>query len=187
MDPDPNVLSEPMAARLLARASELDQLHKTGSSINDLRLAATEAGIAEPAFDAALAELQSRAPSRAVDARGRARRRTRLVIWTAVLTMVAAAATLAVVAQRTARSDVAVSTAPLIDDAILLQCLAPDEAAALIRPVLTLRENQVIVRPTQTPRLLMLRATAGQLQRVKALLAPYEVADSPTCRTRPVR
>ena len=52
-----------MAARLLARAGELDQLHASGSTAADLCAAATEAGIA------------------------------RLVIVTAMLTVLAAVAT----------------------------------------------------------------------------------------------
>ncbi len=53
-DRDPEVLSEPAAARLLARASELDELRRAGTSVADLRAAAAEAGISAPAFDAAL-------------------------------------------------------------------------------------------------------------------------------------
>ena len=75
-------MSEPTAARLLAQASELDQLHASGSAVADLRASATEAGIAAPAFDAALAEMQDRRTAPA--SRDRQRRRARLVMVTAM-------------------------------------------------------------------------------------------------------
>ena len=82
MDPELRVVSEPIAAQLLAQASELDQLHASGSAVADLRAAATEAGIAAPAFDAALAEMQDRRAAPA--SRDRQRRRARLVMVTAM-------------------------------------------------------------------------------------------------------
>jgi hypothetical protein len=185
LDADTKVLSESSAARLLARARELDQLHSAGSTVADLRVAATEAGIAAPAFDAALAELQRGNVTRAPALRDRARRR---VVIVTVMVAVLAVATALVVASRRARiTEVGISSPPMLDDAIVLQCLAPAEAAEIIKPLLTLRANQVIVRATDAPRVLSLRATAAQLEQVKARLAPYEVAGSPTCRTRPVR
>ena len=50
-------LSEESAAKLLARAIELDAVRSAGASVTELRAAATEAGIAPEAFDQALREI----------------------------------------------------------------------------------------------------------------------------------
>lgn len=185
--PQQKVLSEAMVAEVLARASELDQLRASGTAVADLRTAATEAGITADSFDAALAELQNRTPAQGRMARNRSQWRTRAIIATTVLVLLAAMAMLKVVTPRRTMSDIHVAPPRLIDETIVLQCLTPDEAAELIRPVLNLRENRVVIRPTQNTRLLALSATAVQLQQVKTLLAPYEAAGSPTCATRPAR
>lgn len=182
MDSDPTVLSEQTAAQVLARASELDQLRRAGSTVAELRFAATEAGIAVPDFDAALAEVQ-RQPSATA---ARPRNRTRRAIIQAVAVMLAVAA-MAVVMRGTRKVQEAVSTSSLRDEAIVLQCLAPAEAAELIRPMLTLSGNQVVVNPTSAPRVLTMRVTPDQLTQVKTRLAPYEAAGSPSCATRPAR
>ena len=56
--PDRAVLSEQLAARVLARASELDSASHAQATVSDLRAAAMEAGISAHAFDTALAEVQ---------------------------------------------------------------------------------------------------------------------------------
>jgi hypothetical protein len=53
--PDLQVLPDREAARLLARASELDAERRAGTPVTELRAAAAEAGISAPAFEAALA------------------------------------------------------------------------------------------------------------------------------------
>jgi hypothetical protein len=56
--PDAEILTTPIADRVLERASELDALRKTGTSVADLRSAVTEAGISDAAFDAAMGEVE---------------------------------------------------------------------------------------------------------------------------------
>ncbi|HYW30940.1 MAG TPA: hypothetical protein VE869_05480 [Gemmatimonas sp.] len=51
---DSEIVSESVAARLLARASELDAARRTGVEVADLRTAAMEAGISAASFEAAL-------------------------------------------------------------------------------------------------------------------------------------
>ncbi|WP_309669204.1 hypothetical protein [Gemmatimonas sp.] len=182
MDSDPTVLSEQTAAQVLARASELDQLRRAGSTVAELRVAATEAGIAVPDFDAALAEVQrqpSESPARPGD------RTRRAIIQAAAVTLTVAA--MAVVVSGTRKVQESVSTSSLRDEAIMVQCLAPAEAAELIRPLLTLSGNQVVVRANGTARVIALRVTAEQLAQVKTRLAPYEAASSPSCATPPAR
>jgi hypothetical protein len=182
MDSDPTVLSEESAAQLLARASELDQLRRAGSTVAELRVAAAEAGIAGPAFEEALAEVQ-RQPSAAAARPRTPRTRTRRAIVQAVAIALALAA-MAVVVRGTRKVQESVSTSALRDEAIVLQCLAPAEAAEVIRPLLTLSGNRVVARTTEAPRVLTVRVTAEQLEQVKARLAPYEAAGSPSCAAR---
>ena len=80
-----DVLSEPAATQLLARASELDAALKGGTSIANLRAAAAEAGISSTAFDAALVE--ARAEGQA-DVAAAARRPPRFWPWLAGASLV---------------------------------------------------------------------------------------------------
>ncbi len=183
MDSDPTVLSEQSAAQLLARASELDQLRQAGSTVAELRAAAAEAGIAAPAFEAALAEVQRQPLAPAPRPRSRTLLATALA--TSFLAFIVAGAALVFISRGVRNATDAVSPTSLRDEAIVLQCLAPADAAELIRPLLTLPANQVVVRANGTTRVLALRVTAEQLAQVKATLAPYEAAGSPTCAARP--
>ena len=78
--PNPEILPDAIASRLLARASELDVVRDDGLAVTDLRAAAAEAGIAGRAFDAALAEL--RGAGRVGTSDASARRRPGLWIGT---------------------------------------------------------------------------------------------------------
>src|SRR5687768_7216949 len=55
---DRQILPDPVATRVLERASELEALRRAGASVADLRAAAVEAGISESAFEEALGEIQ---------------------------------------------------------------------------------------------------------------------------------
>lgn len=184
MDSDPTVLSEQTAAQLLARASELDQVRQAGSTVAELRAAAAEAGIAAPAFEAALAEVQRQPMAPAP--RPRSRTLVATALSTAFVAFIVAGAALVFFSRGVRKATDSVSTSALRDEAIVLQCLAPAEAAEVIRPLLTLSGNQVVVNPTAAPRVLTVRVTAQQLAQVKARLAPYEATGSPSCATRPV-
>jgi hypothetical protein len=112
-EPDAEVLSDPVAERLLARASELDAAHGAGAAVDDLRAAAAEAGISAGAF--------------------------------------------VVMLSRTPTDAVAGAAAPMVEEAFVLRCLSPGEAAELVRPLLHLPTNTVIYSPTHAPRVLTIR------------------------------
>jgi hypothetical protein len=186
-DPDEreaDVLPEPVADRLLSRASELDAARAAGAAVSDLRAAAVEAGISAPAFDAALAELR-----RAEDAKVRAPeakpRRRRLRIFAALAAVLITIGTFAFMRTITPSDAAQVAGPPMVEETILLECLDPGEAAALIRPILNLRMNTVVHSPADAPRVLTIRATPQQLQRVKSLLDERERPGSPACASRP--
>lgn len=180
-EPDPEHLSEPAAARLLKRASELDAARRAGSAVADLRAAAAEAGISTPAFDAALAELHGKANAPVPAAKtGRSRRTRTWALGTAIAVLVATGAL--VVSRLVLPADAALmSSAPILEESILLRCLSPGEAGELVRPLLRERGNLVVVNPSQAPRILTIRATAAQLTNVKAALEKYEGGGSAAC------
>jgi hypothetical protein len=184
-EPDPEALPEPMAARLLARASELDVARDAGSSVADLRAAAAEAGISTHSFDAALAELQGNVNAPAPDVLNRPRQRSRMRASTTALVALVAAGALAVFYERAATGEAAVPGAPIVEEAILLRCLSPGEAAELIRPLLPLSSNSVVYSAARAPRVLTIRATEEQLQNVKSMLDKYEAAESGACAALP--
>lgn len=178
---DPEVLSKPVAERLLERASELDAALRGGTlAVSELRSAATEAGISPQAFDAALAELRHEevAPSPNVMAQP-PRRRWRWG-WAAGAAALVAVGSLGVA--RVFPADVA--GAPMLEKAFLLRCLSPDQAAALIRPVLDLPTNTIVHSPAASG-VLTIRATSSQLEKVRSVLDPYEGAGSAACARTP--
>jgi hypothetical protein len=110
--PDPRTLPEPDAARVLGRASELDAALSGSVVVDDLRLAASEAGISERAFDAALAEYRTAQPS---PARVPERRGRRGWIQWAVTAAVAALAVLAMMREPAGTPSIA--GIPMVDEA----------------------------------------------------------------------
>ena len=70
---------------------------------------------------------------------------------------------------------------PMLEEAIVLRCLSPGEAAEVVRPHLRLRTNIVVSAPAQAPRVLTVRGTPAQLEHVKAVLGEHERAGSPAC------
>jgi len=177
---DAKVLAEPAAARLLERASQLDAAERSGSAIEDLRAAATEAGISTRAFDAALAELKD-TPTPVVPAT----RRPRIVTRTRAILLGFLLSAGIVAVSRLVMPTTPASGIPMTEEAILLRCLTAVEAAELVRPLLTLRENTIVVRAAQAPRVLTLRVTAEQSRQVKQLLDQYEGA-ADGCALRPI-
>jgi bla regulator protein blaR1 len=73
----------------------------------------------------------------------------------------------------------------IVEEAILLGCLSPGEAAELIRPLLGRDSSMTVVHSVRAPRVLTVRATPAQLGDVKALLQKHERADSAACARRP--
>jgi hypothetical protein len=185
--PEPEVLTESVAARLLARASELDAARLAGVSVSELRAAAVEAGISTRAFDAALAELQGAEQARVPDLSAPPRRGPRSRAFAAKATaLVFAAGALIMFLGRVTTVASAPPGPPLVEETVLLRCLSPGEAAALIRPVLTLRTNgAVLYAPERAERVLIIRATPSQLRRAKAVLEEHEGVGSAACAARP--
>jgi hypothetical protein len=174
--PDHTVLPEPLASRVLERASELDAAQRTGTRVADLRAAAAEAGISQSAFDAAVKELEREQATSLDDSRKGPRRRYR--IW--ALGAIAATITLVMwAAFRAIPMGVAAvqAEAALVEQAVVLRCIPAAEATQLIRPVLNLPGNTIVVTKG-APRVLTIRATSEQLQQVKAILDQSESAAS---------
>lgn len=113
-DSDAERLPASAAARLIERASELDVHHAAGSAVADLRAAAAEAGISARAFNAALAELHGQENAPVPEVQVVPRTRSRK--W----------------------------VAPVVEASILLRCLSPGEAAALMSPLLTTGSGTVV-------------------------------------------
>ena len=135
---DAEVLPDSAAAQLLARASELDAARTAGAAVAELRAAAAEAGISTSAFDAALDELQEAGEARVPDVSGQQRRRaSRRALVAGVAALIAVGA-LAVTRIRTP------APTPMVEEALLLRCLSPGEAAELIRPILDLGMNTIV-------------------------------------------
>lgn len=177
--PERDVLPAAAAERLLDRASRLDAAREDAVSVAHLRAAATEAGIAPAAFDAALAELRAGAsPPAPPGARPPGRRVWKSIAGVAAAVLLAVGA-LAATGQRT-RADPSPAV-PTVEEAILLRCLTPGEAAELVRPLIQEHASVLTVRPTTAPRVLTVRTTPAAMQRVKALLAEHERASAGAC------
>lgn len=170
---DPEILSNPVAERVLTRASELDAALRGGTmAVSELRSAAVEAGIAPEAFDAALAEVRDveEAPVPNVADRSLAYR------WRWALGV--AAVLIAVGSLGVARVSPNAAAVPMIEKTFLLRCLSAGQAARLIRPVLDLPTNAVTA---SADGVLIIQATSAQIERVQSVLDPYEGARAPAC------
>lgn len=181
---DDEVLPEPVAARLIDRAIEIDGALRTGAPIAELRAAAAEAGISAAAFEAALAELRAAGEQRAPKATERRRRSWERPLVAALLGL-AAFVSMAVVRIPNQVGDAAAAAVPTVEQAFLLHCLSPGEAAELVRPLLQLPANTIVHSPARAPRVLRVRGTAEQMVSVKALLDKHESAGSAACATPP--
>jgi type II secretory pathway component GspD/PulD (secretin) len=173
---DPEVLSEPVRTRLLERASELDAVYRAGGTVAELRAAAVEAGISARAFDEALAELRPTEDTPLAEASAQPPRRSRL--WPIAA---GALALIAVGAIGVARSPTPVGAAPpMVEQAFLLRCLSPGQAAELVRPLLDLPANTVVYSPERAAGMLTIRATQEQIENVRSVLNKLDTR-SPTC------
>lgn len=186
--PDHRPLSSADANRLLGRAAALDA--ERGATVAQLREAAREAGISSAGFDAALAEMEHRPaepPTPPVASRPASRGARR---WpgAAGLAVLLAAGTVAVVQNRPSGGTAAASPTGTVEEAFLLRCLAPDDAAELVRPLLAAgRSASATIAPDYALRALRIRATPARLAQVRALLTERDGAASPACLTAPAR
>ena len=156
-------MHEPLATKLLARASELDAAAVGRSSVSELRAAALEAGISPAAFDEALAEMHSVRP-----------RRRRLRYAALALLALLAASTVVILQRSVAISSVA-SAGQIVEEALPLRCLSPADAAALIRPLLGKRSS-VVFTVTGASRVITVRATPEEMLEAKSTLDQQESA-----------
>lgn len=169
---DGTELPGPLAARILERASELDAVQGPAARVAELRAAALEAGISERAFDAALEEMQRAQHAAAANALPSAQlvvsRKRRLV------GVVAGVFAALIGAFAVLRMVMPPSTAATVEEAFLLRCLAPGDAAALVRPIVSDANSRVTINPTQSPNVLTVRTTPDRMARVKAMIAAQD-------------
>jgi hypothetical protein len=163
------VLSAHVDERVLARAAELDAAQRNAVEIANLRAAAVEAGISASAFDSALEELREREQSPAAYAPRRRPRIRALILGIAAL-IVAGAITITRVGQSPA--------APIVEEAFVLRCLLPGEAAEVIRPMLEPTAT-IVISPRQAPRVLTVRTTPDQMSDVRVVV---DQQDGAACR-----
>ena len=129
------------------------------------------------AFDAAVAELHGARTRRA----GHPPRHSPHRSVAALVAALIVAGALALAWQLSPVSGPVGAGAPMLEEAIVLRCLAPGDAAEVVRPHLRLRANTVAVAPAHAPHVLTVRGTPAQLEHVKAVLDQYEVPGSPAC------
>ena len=160
-DPEREALPTDVADRLLARAAELDSAQRGSTEIARLREAAAEAGMLPSAFDAALAELRAEHQRRPAKATARDRRQGTAVLLAVLVAFTAFITTgWAIRSHRTG-----------VEQAFLLRCLPPGDAAALLRPVVDPATTRLRISSRRAPHVLTVRtATKEQMDEVRAQL-----------------
>jgi predicted DNA-binding protein (UPF0251 family) len=176
----PDALPEQAAARLLTRASELDAARASDVAVADLREAATEAGISVHAFDSALTEVHGAGKMRLSDVDRPSWRAGRGWILGAAAAAALTVGAIATSWQRTFTGADALSSVPVVEEAMVFRCLTGSEAAELVRPLLQDRASTMRVAPA-APRVLTVRTTPAKMQRVKALLSEHERTGTGAC------
>jgi hypothetical protein len=176
LEPNPEVLSEPVRTRLLERATELDSAYRASGTVAELRAAAIEAGISGPAFDAALAELRDAEQSRVSDARTQNKRRGRVRTLAAAIIGVIALGSIGLARNPTPTS----ASTLMVEESIVLRCLSSGQAAELARPYLGLPTNTVAYSPERRPGMLTIHATRDQIDNVRS--NRNDGAGSPACQ-----
>ncbi|HVH38593.1 MAG TPA: hypothetical protein VM764_01085 [Gemmatimonadaceae bacterium] len=172
--PDTQPLPEAFAKRLIARASELDAADAATAAIADLRAAASEAGISNAAFDAALAEMRAAdAPARPTVASRRVRR-----VWLGG-GLVAFLVLAGIVLSRLVMP--AGGGVALVTHTRVLQCIPSAQAAELMRPTLAGLPTVTLQAPTSAPRVLTIRGSRDQLRRAEAALDRIEESGAAAC------
>lgn len=159
--PERDALPTDVAERLLARAAELDSAQRDSTQIARLREAAAEAGMLPSAFDAALAELRAEGQRRPAKSVARDRRQGRAVLIAIIVAFTAAITTgRAIHAHRAG-----------VEQAFLLRCLSPGDAAALVRPIVDPGTTRLRISSRRAPHVLTVRtATKEQMDQVRAVL-----------------
>ncbi|HUP88649.1 MAG TPA: hypothetical protein VM100_04850 [Longimicrobiales bacterium] len=156
---DDDRLADTDFARVLTRASELDTM-RGDRTVAEMRRAAEEAGISTASFDDALAELRTPRPNR--------RRSTIISAVTSLLIVVGSFVWMR------GRAPVVSPGPPMEQQALVLRCLTPGDAAALVRPIMTLKTNTILISPERAPHILNVRGTRKQLEDVRSLLSQHD-------------
>jgi hypothetical protein len=168
------ILSDPVASRVLARASELEALRRAGASVAELRSAALEAGISEDAFEEALGEILRAEAAGAPDIRRPTRSRLRIGAAVAALALVLTG----IFVSRM----VTPSPASVVEETFTLRCMPANEAASMLRPILV--RTGTISFSMRIPTELKITGTPEQLQRARSILAEQDVPGSAACPVR---
>ena len=171
---DREILPDPVATRVLARASELEALRLAGASVAELRAAALEAGISESAFEEALGEIQRAEEAGAPDVRRSVRSRVR--------TRAAIAAVVLILAGVFVSRMVVPAAATVVEETFTLRCIPANEAASMLRPVLV--QTGTISFSMQIPTELKITGTQQQLDQARSILAERDVPGSASCPVR---
>lgn len=155
--PDRDVLPKPAAERLLARASELD---------------------------AVLAEMRAR---RGKEPGGLVTLPSLLGRWrmVGVVAFLIACAGMVVMQQRASAVAAQAIAARTIEESLLLRCVAPAEAAEIIRPLLSQPWNTIVINPESSPNRVRVRGRTFEISRAKSELAKYEGDGSGACPVPP--
>jgi len=174
---DRQILPDPVATRVLERASELEALRRAGASVADLRAAAVEAGISESAFEEALGEIQRAESAGAPEVRRPTRRRLRLVAAFAAFALLLAGL---YVIPRVAPAPE--SPAAVTEQTFTLRCIPANEAASMLRPILV--RSGTISFSMRIPTELKITGTREQLLQAEWILAERDVPGSAACPVR---
>src|SRR5688500_4326532 len=174
---DRQILPDPVATRVLERASELEALRRAGASVADLRAAAVEAGISESAFEEALGEIQRADSAGAPAVRRPTLRRLRVA---AAVVAFALLGTAVYVIPRIAPAPE--SAAAVIEQTFTLRCIPANEAASMLRPILV-RSGRISFS-MRIPTELKITGTRQQLLQAEWVLAEQDVPGSAACPVR---
>ena len=174
---DRQILPDPVATRVLERASELEALRRAGASVADLRAAAVEAGISESAFEEALGEIQRADSAGAPDVRRPTRFRLRVAAAVAAFALLFTGFFVL-------RTVVPSSESPssVADETFKLRCIPAHEATEMLRPILV-RSGEVSFS-MRIPTELRIRGSPEQLQQARTILAEQDVPGSAACPVR---
>ena len=177
-DRDREILPDPVATRVLERASELEALRRAGASVAELRSAALEAGISESAFEEALGEIQRAEAADAPDIRRATRSRVRIGAAVAAIVLIV---TGIFVRERVAPAP-APAPAAVVEQTFTLRCIPANEAASMLRPILV--QSGTISFSMRIPTELKITGSPEQLRQARSILAEQDVPGSPACPVR---
>ena len=168
------ILPDPVATRVLERASELEALRRAGASVAELRSAALEAGISESAFEEALGEIQRAEAAGAPGVRRPTRSRLRIGAAVAALALILTGVFVSRI--------VTPAPATVVEETFTLRCIPANEAASMLRPILV--RTGTISFSMRVPTELRITGSPEQLRQTRDILAAQDVPGSAACPVR---